>query len=94
MRTNYPLFSKELNDIFQDLYYKLVYLLGYTDSDAAKSYEGVYDNIELTIYELTNSLILQEDSSNTLIYQTPNGNIPLYSVWGNYIIMNELRSLS
>jgi len=92
MRTNYPLLSKELNDTFQELYYRLVYLLGYTEDDSLKTYQGLYDELEQTIYTLTNNIILQEES-DALVYTSSNGTIPLYDVWGTYIVINELRSL-
>ena len=91
MRTNYPIFSDEVNDIFQELYYKLVFLLGYTESNEEKIYKGLYDEIDSKIYTLTNSSILQE-IDDKLVYNTPVP-IPLYSTWGAYIVINELRSL-
>ena len=92
MRTNYPVLSKEVNDMFQDLYYKLVFLLGYAEGDEPKTYQGKYDELESTIQTLTNSIILQETDAS-LVYQSQAGSIPLYDVWGTYIVINELRSL-
>jgi len=97
MRTNYPLLSKELNDIFQDLYYKLVFLLGYADGDEKKTYQGIYDDLDSKIYTLTNASILQDSEGDNpqLVYKAPAlaSPIPVYSTWGQYIIINDLRRL-
>ena len=94
MRKNYPLFSKELNDIFQELYYNLVFLLGYDNEQNERTYNGLYDTIERDIGIMANAIILQE-SNNTLSYKNESNNIdiPLFSKWGTYIVINELRRL-
>ena len=82
MRKNYPMFSSEVNDIFQEAYYNLTYLLGYSDNNI-KIYMGLYDEIESKIYELYKKLL----SNNAQVTY-----INLYKTWGRLIVINELRS--
>ena len=95
MRKNYPLMSKELNDIFQELYYKLVYLLGYDDDQNVRSYVGVYDTIEETIGTLIYKITFQvTKDKDKLVITNPASNKPaaIYNELGNFIVINELRS--
>jgi len=91
MRTNYPLLSEELNDLFQDLYYKLVYLLGYTLNNSEKTYIGVYDTMEQKIQKVTNYIMLLENKNRQIILQSPIGEILIYKKWGPLIVLNEMR---
>lgn len=90
MRTNYPIFSKELNDIFQELYYKLNYLLGYVNESYEKTYTGVYDTLETKVRTLTNNNILTLNDSETELEVYSES---VYSYIGKLIVINELRSL-
>jgi len=95
MRPNYPLISFELNDMFQDLYYKLVYILGYDNEENETTYTGKYDKIEINLRESVYKIINQLDSYETslVLYKGTTQEIPLFSKWNKYIIINELRSL-
>jgi len=95
MRTNYPVLSDEFNDKFQDLYYKLTYLLGYDDESGNTTYEGLYDIITLRLNLIYKSILNLENKNNgTLVFykDTPQ-EIPLYSEWGKSIMINTLRSM-
>ena len=95
MRKNYPLLSKELNDMFQELYYRLVYLLGYDNDQNQRTYTGVYDTIEIQIGELIYNISFQlTPEKDKLIIKNPSDSKPahVYNEWGNYIVINELRS--
>jgi hypothetical protein len=93
MRKNYPLLSQELNDMFQDIYYKLVYLLGY---DAADGYTGLYDEIEDQIAALTPCISLHSNDIGSELELSYPGSLDdyfVYSTWGKLILINELRRL-
>ena len=83
MRPNYPLLSEELNDIFQDAYYKLVYILGYDGEDGTLKYLGKYDEFENRIREQIFTIVFD------LILGTPH----VYPTWGQFIEINNLRRL-
>ena len=84
MRKNYPLLSQEINDIFQDVYYKLVYVIGYDSEDTTQKTYGKYDEYEAIIKE----------QINTLIFNFLNDeNQPVYRDWGRHIIRRELRRM-
>ena len=85
MRKNYPVFSKEFNDIFQDLYYKLTYLLGYDDSNGNTTYIGKLDVYESDINTKINTVvtILNDDS---VTYDK-------YTLINKAILINKLKGL-
>jgi len=87
MRKNYPLMSKELNDLFQDLYYKLVYLLGYDNDNNIRTYVGLYDEIEIQITTIINNSILFQLTNNNDINQPT-----IYHKFSQLTAINELRS--
>jgi len=95
MRKNYPLISYELNDKFQDLYYKLTYILGYDDQDGNSTYIGAFDIIEQKLRGVIYNAILQLDTSkeNLILNINTNEPIPLYTEWGRLITINELRRM-
>jgi len=95
MRKNYPLLSEELNDMFQDLYFKLTYILGYDDDEGVQTYKGQFDIIEedlreaiyLVLFQMNNSkdqLVVAKDTA----YESA-----VYSTFGRCIIIKELRSM-
>jgi len=92
MRTNYTLISAELNDKFQDLYYKLTYMLGYSDELGNKIYIGEFNKFETKLRKLNYNTALQLDNNN-LVLDIDNMNIKLYTVWGRHILINKLRSM-
>jgi len=94
MRKNYPLISTEVNDRFQELYYRLVFILGYDDGDGTTTHVGVFDIIETNLRKVIYNIIFQLDSSNENLLLNVNSNpIPLYTVWGKLITINELRRM-
>jgi hypothetical protein len=98
MRKNYPVSSEELNDVFQDLYYKLTYILGYDDDDNAtteKPYRGQFDMIEHRIREAVYLILFQENETKDklILNKGTNNEVALYSVFGKRIIIDELRSM-
>jgi len=84
MRKNYPLLSQELNDIFEDTYYKLVYIIGYDSEDGKPKFNGKFDIYEEQIKALIITIALQYLGDE---------NFPIYKTWGKHNIRNELRSL-
>lgn len=46
MRRNYPLISKQINDVILTAYEHYVYLLGYDDENGVTTTSGVYDQLE------------------------------------------------
>ena len=46
MRDNYPVISKELNDILLTIYSHYVYILGYDNEYGETTYSGMYDTQE------------------------------------------------
>ena len=95
MRKNYPLISAEINDKFQDLYYKLTYILGYDDEEGNTLYQGKFDIIEDSLRNSVYKIIhqLSSDESSLVLNRNTTNEIPLYSTWGRYIIINNLRSM-
>ena len=95
MRKNYPLISAEINDIFQELYYNLTFILGYDDPTGATLYEGKFDVIEKSLRESIHKVMHQLNSSGNalVINRNTDNEIPLYTTWGRYIIINNLRSM-
>lgn len=82
MRKNYPLLSQEINDIFQDVYYKLVYIIGYDDENGDPKYKGKYDEYNERIRRQVYTLIF--DLLGNTTHQ-------VYRTWGRHIARNELR---
>jgi len=95
MRKNYPLLSQELNDTFQDLYYKLTYILGYDDDEGNTTYVGQFDKIETDLREAVHLVLLQLNASKDMLVLNK-GNTEehaVYTMWGAQIIKSELRSM-
>ena len=98
MRKNYPLLSEEMNDKFQDLYYKLTYILGYDDDDINKTttYKGQFDYVEERIREAVSVLVFQTNDNSLILNKgSIDPTIPdlEYKTWGEQIVINELRSM-
>jgi len=84
MRKNYPLLSAELNDIFQDVYAKLVYVIGYDSETGKPKFKGQYDLYEERIRIQINSIIFTFISDEQQ---------PVYKTWSRHTVRNELRRL-
>lgn len=93
MRKNYPLLSQEVNDKFQDLYYKLTYILGYTDENNDKTYIGQFDKIEDSIKVAIQNITLQYVDSDDLVIFNSINSLQLYSIWGKQMLIHKLRRL-
>jgi len=101
MRKNYPVLSEELNDKFQDLYFKLTWILGYDDDEGNTTYVGQFDKIETDLREAIYLALPQiNDAKDSLVLnkglEDDNGEsleVALYTKWGALIIINELRSM-
>ena len=95
MRPNYPVISAELNDLFQDLYYKLTWILGYDDDNGNTTYQGQFDLIENRLREAIYISLLQlNNTQDSLVFnEGTTYEVEVYSTWGRNIIINELRSM-
>jgi len=89
MRTNFPIISDELNDLVQELYYKLTYLLGYVNESYDKTSNGIYDLLETRIRTLVNNTMLTLSANNTTLIMYDS---ILYRQVGRTLTINELRS--
>ncbi len=95
MRKNYPLISAEFNDIFQDIYCKLTYILGYDDDTGTTTYSGQFDDIEHKLRESVYIVVNQLSGDALVLNKNADASkeIPLYTTWGRQIIINKLRSM-
>ena len=95
MRKNYPVLSEELNDKFQKLYYDLTYILGYDDENGVPTYSGQFDYAEQDLRDAIYLVLPQLNASQDqlILNKGTSNEVELYSLWGKYIVINELRSM-